>query len=98
MSEVRLIDGNALKKELDYWVVVLNKPQYYKRDEALYLIDNAPTIDPSKHGKWELNYVPAHDPHDRLSYKCSECGRVEYCKEPYCNCGARMDRSRDCCC
>ena len=26
-----------------------------------------------------------------LNYRCSECGRIEEYKEPYCNCGAQMD-------
>ena len=29
--------------------------------------------------------------HDYISYKCSRCGRTEKVKEPYCNCGAKMD-------
>lgn len=45
MSEQRLIDANALKTELEDWVVVINKPQFYKRDEAIHIIDSAPTID-----------------------------------------------------
>lgn len=27
-------------------------------------------------------------------YMCSRCGRVEMDKEPYCNCGAKMDRDK----
>lgn len=29
--------------------------------------------------------------HDCVNYRCSLCGRIEGKKEPYCNCGARMD-------
>lgn len=29
--------------------------------------------------------------HDCIINKCSVCGRVEKRKEPYCNCGAKMD-------
>ena len=28
---------------------------------------------------------------DYVNYECSECGRTESKKEPYCNCGAKMD-------
>ena len=28
---------------------------------------------------------------DYVWYECSECGRTESEKEPYCNCGAKMD-------
>jgi hypothetical protein len=30
--------------------------------------------------------------HKYIYYKCSLCGRTENQKEPYCNCGARMDK------
>ena len=30
-----------------------------------------------------------------VGYRCSECNRVEFNKEPYCNCGAKMDEGRD---
>ena len=27
----------------------------------------------------------------QVGYKCSVCGRTEISREPYCNCGAKMD-------
>lgn len=42
-------------------------------------------------GRWIEEYVYDPDPHDRLRYKCSVCGRTEEYREPYCNCGAKMD-------
>lgn len=30
-----------------------------------------------------------------VGYKCSLCGRSEINKEPYCNCGAKMDGRKD---
>ena len=30
--------------------------------------------------------------HKYIYYKCSLCGRTENQKEPYCNCGAKMDK------
>lgn len=48
-----------------------------------------------KHGKWveETEQIKsiAMMPTFVKSYRCSECGRKEPHKEPYCNCGARMD-------
>lgn len=44
-----------------------------------------------KHGYWIETYIYSLDPHDRIRYKCSVCGRIEEYSEPYCNCGARMD-------
>jgi hypothetical protein len=47
----RLIDADALKKDLDAWVRVINKPQFYNREETLHIIDKAPTVEP-KRGEW----------------------------------------------
>ena len=61
--------------------------------EGCRVILEAPTVDAVEviHGRWIEDYVYAADPHDRLRYKCSVCGRIEEGKEPYCNCGAKMD-------
>ena len=57
-------------------------------------VNKTPPADvaPVVHGEWIEDYVYAADPHDRLRYQCSVCGRVEEDKKPYCNCGAKMDR------
>ena len=56
-------------------------------------IKNLPASDVAKvvHGRWKKEvYV---DPYgaDWTRYRCSLCRRVEIRKEPYCNCGAKMD-------
>lgn len=56
---------------------------------AEYLTDNGVVV--QKHGRWIEDYVYAEDPHDRLCYKCSVCGRTEEDRKPYCNCCAKMD-------
>ena len=33
--------------------------------------------------------------HKVVEYRCSLCGRLEGKKEPYCNCGAKMDGGTD---
>ena len=51
----------------------------------------AADVAPVKRGHWIEEYVYTDDPHDRLRYKCSVCGRTEEEKESYCNCGAKID-------
>ena len=48
------------------------------------------------HGEWleheEMFYDGEfHSEYPMKVYKCSLCGRVLWSKEPYCNCGAKMD-------
>ena len=56
-----------------------------------------------RHGHWiaeqfqtliPVEYDEFGEPvlHDHIVYRCSQCGRVNHKKEPYCNCGARMDK------
>ena len=51
-----------------------------------------------RHGEWLPDYeIFVNEPFDtyvdrvQTGWKCSLCGRVECEKEPYCNCGAKMD-------
>lgn len=54
-----------------------------------------------KHGEWldnieRVSSVGAGITKDyAIGYKCSLCGRTEICKEPYCNCGAKMRGGKD---
>ena len=41
----RLIDANALKKELDAWASPIRNRKFYVRDDAICVIDASPTID-----------------------------------------------------
>ena len=48
-------------------------------------------VAPVVHGMWIENiYVDPYGAH-WTKYKCNLCGRIEVVKEPYCNCGAKMD-------
>lgn len=69
-------------------------------DALIYAItDKVPTADVAevKHGTWEEHdrYVCNSDgePVAKIGvvFICSECGRQEHQKEPYCHCGAKMD-------
>ena len=59
---------------------------------VLRMIDDAPPADVAQvvHGKWitrsDKGVISMTHP-----YMCSRCWRVEMNKEPYCNCGAKMD-------
>lgn len=65
--------------------------------EAVKELDAAPV----RRGKWieeqgqtfiPVEYDEFDNPilHDYILYRCSQCGRIENKKEPYCNCGADM--------
>lgn len=71
-------------------------------DTATGFVNNIPDADvaPVAHGRWipkyeikEMYYSPDDVENYRVpdGFSCSRCGRVEYHREPYCNCGARMD-------
>ena len=90
MSEQRLIDANALpvyQRTIRY-----NTGEYVQEYVLAYDVRTAPTVDAVEvvHGRW----VDRSD-RDRICmthpYVCNRCGRVEMLKEPYCNCGAKMD-------
>lgn len=80
----------------DEWIV-----GQYNADWIYSFIESQPTADvvEVKHGCWNDNIQkvtsPAGVTKDYLvGYKCSVCGRTESRKEPYCNCGAKMDGGR----
>lgn len=72
---------------------------------AIMEIEEAPTINPEDlrpKGKWIekqcQTYLPVEyddfgEPilHNFVVYHCDQCGRMERKKEPYCNCGAKME-------
>ena len=85
--------GNCGSCQLDAY-----KCQYYNEHTLMEFcerIDDAPTVDPVKHGHW-LFY---EEPDGYYHSECSECG--QWCDEDvflkgkwhYCpHCGAKMDR------
>lgn len=91
---MRLIDADKLKKEKYTW----ESYEYATEDNDVVFvddIDNAPTVDPVKHGRWK----PWDLTWGRSVYYCTSCGEAgevptEMGKPiyAYCpNCGARMD-------
>lgn len=86
---MRLIDADALKRELEFWVL-----SGFYRHILLEHIDNAPTVERPK-GKWIKEDKPWGGFGDSvLVNTCSECGESfvyhgnnpKYCPE----CGADM--------
>ena len=77
-------------------------------DERLHIVKDITSIPAAdvaevRHGRWnpEIHhtYIPVEydqngDPilHEYTSFRCSLCGREEPKEEPYCHCGARMDK------
>lgn len=85
---MRAIDADALLKK-DEWLT-WDGDSY----NVIHVTDVfcAPTLDvePVRHGRWiersDKDIISMTHP-----YVCNLCGRVEMMKEPYCNCGAKMD-------
>ena len=95
MSEVRLIDAGALLKKVYGWFNRDPQEADSQDDMAASLameIDAAPTIDPVRHGRWEMD----SDRPDTII--CTDCDagfdvwKHESKDFRFCpNCGARMD-------
>ena len=58
-------------------------------------------VEPVRHGKWiekrrgakrPEGYYYWNTPLTYVFFVCSECGRPEEKREPYCHCGAKMDK------
>lgn len=77
-------------------------------DDVDFGVDKIPAADvvEVRHGRWipEIHhtYLPVeYDEngfpilHEYTSFRCSLCGRGEPIEEPYCHCGARMDKEAD---
>ena len=102
----RLIDADALKELIANNVYPV-QDAFNDRDYGMFwtggiekAIDNAPTVDPVKHGHW------VEQEHEdwkwSKEYRCSECGQYRLVTTPvgrewnYCpSCGAKMDEVED---
>lgn len=97
----RYIDAELLKENfaerLNNRFGILIKIDDAAVDLGLAMADT-PTADvvEVKHGEWlddvkVISTVGMADIKALVGYRCSLCGRTEVAKEPYCNCGAKMD-------
>jgi hypothetical protein len=73
-------------------------------DDVVDIIKSSSDVVEVRHGKWIEHHRQSYLVHpmqydeygspvlqDCVYYECSECGRTESKKEPYCHCGAMMD-------
>ena len=97
---MRLGDLDELKKQFDNIPFFIGLTGNCVQE----MIDDMPIVEavPVVHGKWIEQHFGTLIPveyddtgnaivHDCINYQCSLCGRTESKKEPYCNCGAKMD-------
>lgn len=100
------IDKDLLLKDIRESVVftvrdAATSPELRGARKILDRIENAPAADAVEvvHGEWvkefaKLTTAKLTGEDSTIVYRCSRCGRYESQKEPYCNCGAKMDRER----
>lgn len=88
----RMIDADALKKN------VLDLPNCYNGFSDTYdkaciigVIDEQPTIEERKTGKWKKVSASRYVTRASYAYKCSACGDIYWLYSNFCpNCGADM--------
>lgn len=78
---------------------VISKKFNIPLGDVIDIVYDIPTADvvEVKHGEWldnikVISTIGMADIKALVGYRCSVCGREEVAKEPYCNCGAKMDR------
>lgn len=92
---MRLIDADTLRAEFPIPEDITDPNQALVHITGIWAeIDNAPTIEERKMGKWIIKNTNSRV----TTYKCSECGRIvrddtgyDVSKDyPYCHCGSDM--------
>lgn len=93
---MRLIDGDALNAYLQDEYHGAISDSELKVYQIMRLIDNAPTIDPVRRGRWKHRRFSAKLPgsHERRCVAC-ENWSLEHDKKFCPNCGARMEGERE---
>lgn len=85
----------------EMWLIAVSQEDdFFERNDAETCEDfvNTADVEEVKHGEWIEDFKPidtvgmgSGKSSYLVGYKCSLCGRSEIKKEPYCNCGAKMD-------
>ena len=99
------IEFEAVQRIMEDLKIEFSPSKWCLIDVASYHILQLPTTE-IRHGEWveqvKETLIPVEfdsngDPilHKVIEYKCSLCGRLEGKKEPYCNCGTKMDGGND---
>lgn len=88
---MRLIDADALIEATDGISQDPTCPIHIAAEYYQYMTE-APTIEaePVRYGRW-ISFLDGDHIMPERYYRCSECGRIERRKEPYCHCGVKMD-------
>lgn len=92
------MDEYASLRKIEFELCGGNLPEKYKAFVRRVLNDRnlipAADVAPVVHARWiarsDKGIISMTHP-----YMCSRCWRVEMDKEPYCNCGAKMDGGAD---
>lgn len=90
------IDRDAVISEIERREALMVGDKRISVDAMKSFIKNRPVVDVALvvHGHWitrnDKGVISMTHP-----YMCSRCWRVEMTKEPYCNCGAKMDGGDD---
>ena len=95
---MRLINADKLLMHLaDYALSMSGKSEYCTIQSCVKAVEEQPTIDPVKHGRWRYNVVYNWGRIEPTSIvQCSVCGWNEKNASYYCpNCGAKMDGEAD---
>jgi hypothetical protein len=98
MSEFRAVDERALSRWLmDRYHGAISDSSVYVY-EILQLLAAAPTIDPVRHARWDINKSPS----GIVTHRCTNCRceppRRSWRAKPYAfcpDCGARMDAEEE---
>lgn len=94
MSEIRLINANSLKQDLELSKYIvpnnLNRLLNSEINRCIAAIDNAPTVEIRPQGEWIISQTM--DCHSDIVnvYTCPFCRKKFYSNHPFCNCGADM--------
>ena len=99
ISRQKLIDDlEAWRKRLDRRVSRFDDMVIHALPAVFDLVNEQETVEaePVRHGQWVPVSLIDHKGRVIMEqYKCSECGRLEDNKQPYCHCCAKMDAKED---
>ena len=103
MAEKEYIERGVLKNNLHFTkngIIYFNGKAYMDLDIIDKIVLEVPTADVAEveHGKWIEITVDEEHPngyYKEKKYLCPYCGRREEEKEPYCNCGVKMDEKEN---
>lgn len=88
---MRLIDADKVREKMKntFDMQELYLPTHFME----LVIDEVPTVDPVKHGRWRPHFTEPYENEGEVYWwVCSECEEAENRKSDYCpNCGAKMD-------